>query len=170
VETIAALFGRKAVAWLGPEATEDRATALVKGPRFVHFACHALLDRRAPLESGLALTDGLLQAWEVFERIRLDADLVTLSGCETGLGADAAGEGLLGLTRAFQLAGARSVLASLWNVSDRSTSRLMARFYGELRNGVPRDEALRRAQLELLHGEFRAPFHWAAFALFGDAR
>src|SRR6185503_1921431 len=97
--------------------------------RRLHFACHGLLDARFPLDSALALApggddNGLLQAWEVIERVRVDADLVTLSACDTGLGRDMGGEGLVGLVRAFQYAGARSVLASLWEVSDRSTARL----------------------------------------------
>src|SRR4029079_9510969 len=113
--------------------------------------------------------NGMLQAWEIFERLRLDADLVTLSACGTGLGREAAGEGLIGLTRAFQYAGARSVLASLWAVSDRSTAALMPRFYDRLRAGVPKDVALAEAQRELLHGhEFSHPYSWAAFELNGD--
>ena len=116
--------------------------------RYVHFATHGLLDPHTPLNSSLALTvpatrhegqeNGLLQAWEIFEQVRLDADLVTLSACETALGAELAGEGLIGLTRAFHYAGARSVLASLWRVADDSTAALMARFYRHLRAGTCR--------------------------------
>ncbi|RPH55744.1 CHAT domain-containing protein, partial [bacterium] len=113
-----------------------------------------------------------LQAWEIFERVRLDADLVTLSSCETGLGRDAAGEGLIGLTRAFQYAGARSILASLWSVSDRSTAELMQRFYALLRAGHPKDLALQAAQREMVRagGASSHPYHWAAFELIGDWR
>ena len=108
------------------QATEERAKTVGKGVRYLHFASHGLLDERFPLNSALALTiparpaegqaNGLLQAWEIFEQMRIDADLVTLSACETGLGKELGGEGLIGLTRAFQYAGARSVLASLWSV------------------------------------------------------
>jgi CHAT domain-containing protein len=140
-----------------------------------------LLDARFPLNSALALTlpsqrregeeNGLLQAWEIFEQVRLDADLVTLSACETALGAELAGEGLIGLTRAFHYAGARSVLASLWRVSDDSTAGLMTSVYGHLKAGVTKDEALRRGQLGAIkQPTTSAPFHWAAFTLSGDWR
>ena len=117
--------------------------------------------------------NGLLQAWEIFEQVRLDAELVTLSACQSGLGTEVAGEGLIGLTRAFQYAGARSVLASLWSVSDLSTAELMARFYRALRKGQPKDTALQEAQLAMIRGEagltlkenrdLTHPCHWAAF-------
>ena len=116
--------------YLGRDATEGHAKALGKDVRYVHFACHGLLDERFPLSSALVAADrgtggdnGLLEAWEIFEKVRLDADLVTLSACETALGKEMGGEGLVGLTRAFQYAGARSVLASLWTVADESTDR-----------------------------------------------
>ena len=109
--------------------------------------------------------------WEIYEHVRLDADLVTLSACGTGLGKVLGGEGLLGLTRAFQYAGARSVLASLWSVSDESTGELMKRFYGYLKEGRSKAEALRSAQLDLLRrSEYSHPFHWAGFQLVGDWR
>jgi CHAT domain-containing protein len=160
VEAVATLFGERAVVHLGPDATEGQVKALGRGPRYVHLAAHGLVDRRFPLDSAIALSpsaaaedNGLLQAWEVLEQLRIDADLVTLSACETGLGKNMAGEGLVGLTRAFQYAGARSVLASLWSVSDRRTAQLMSTFYRELAAGHPKDEALRAAQLALLRGE-----------------
>jgi CHAT domain-containing protein len=178
-------------AWAGPSAvfsgdtaTKARALGLGPGARVLHFATHALVDRRFPLDSGLALAarepdasgevSGLLQAWEVLESMRLDADLVTLSGCETGQGSEGSGEGLVGLVRAFQIAGARTVAASLWSVSDRSTMELMTRFYRGLARGERKDEALRGAQRALARGEagpvFAQPWHWAAFELFGDGR
>jgi CHAT domain-containing protein/tetratricopeptide (TPR) repeat protein len=180
VRDIAALYPRAQV-YLGREATEERAKAIAPESRLLHFACHGVLDERFPLNSALALTlpeqpsegrgNGLLQAWEIFESVRLDADLVTLSACDTALGREMAGEGLVGLTRAFQYAGARSVLASLWGVSDRSTALLMKRFYENLRSGKPKDEALRAAQIDQIRGsEFSHPFHWAAFQLTGDWR
>ena len=180
VEALAAIFPQTQV-YLGQEATEERAKAIAPEARLIHFACHGLLDERFPLNSALALTiperpgegqdNGLLQAWEIFESARLDADLVTLSACESALGKEMGGEGLLGLTRAFQYAGARSVLASLWSVSDDSTSDLMKRFYGYLRDGRSKDEALRAAQVELIRSrDFAHPYHWAAFQLTGDWR
>jgi CHAT domain-containing protein/Tfp pilus assembly protein PilF len=188
VEDITGLFRDRSQKYLGPEATEERAKSLGKEARYVHFACHGFLDERFPLNSALALTipettaevrdNGLLQAWEIFDQVRLDADLVTLSACNTGLGKEMGGEGLLGLTRAFHYAGARSVLATLWAVSDRSTPLLMKRFYGYLRAGRTRDEALRAAQMDLIRKESSAkgsvdlshPIRWAAFQLSGDWR
>ena len=172
VKAIAEIFPGSEV-YLGAEATEEKAKSLGTEARLVHFACHGLLDERFPLNSALALTaegqeNGLLQAWEIFESMRLDADLVTLSACDTALGREMGGEGLVGLTRAFQYAGARSVLASLWSIADVSTARFMKSFYGHLRGGKSKDEALRAAQL----GQVREahPFHWAAFQLTGDWR
>jgi CHAT domain-containing protein len=182
VEGIAGLFAT-AQTYLGRDATEEKAKSLGPETRLVHFACHGLLDERFPLNSSLALTisehpaegqdNGLLQAWEIFESVRLDADLVTLSACDTALGKEMGGEGLVGLTRAFQYAGARSVLASLWSVSDVSTADLMKRFYGHLRAGKSKDEALQAAQIELIRSpqkRLNHPFHWAAFQLTGDWR
>jgi CHAT domain-containing protein/tetratricopeptide (TPR) repeat protein len=180
VRSIAALYPRAQV-YLGLEATEERAKSIGPESRLVHFACHGLLDERFPLNSALALSppgpaegrdNGLLQAWEIFESVRLDADLVTLSACDTALGREMGGEGLVGLTRAFQFAGARSVLASLWGVADLSTARFMASFYGHLRGGKPKDEALRAAQIDQIRAKtgLSHPFHWAAFQLTGDWR
>jgi CHAT domain-containing protein/Tfp pilus assembly protein PilF len=181
VEQIARLYGTGARTYLGAEATEEHAKGVGREARYLHFACHALIDERFPLDSALALSppaspapgrdNGLLQAWEIFEGVRIDADLVTLSACRTGLGAERGGEGLVGLARAFQYAGARTVVASLWGVGDESTADLMTAFYRALRAGASKDEALREAQRRVLHTAATAhPFHWAAFELNGDWR
>jgi CHAT domain-containing protein/tetratricopeptide (TPR) repeat protein len=179
---LGALFPFRSRVFVGASATEEQAKTALRNVRYVHFACHGLLDRRLPLDSALALAsprrsgprgeNGLLQAWEILEQVRLDADLVTMSACESGLGTEMSGEGLLGLTRAFLHAGARSVVASLWSVSDRSTADVMERFYRRLANGEPKDEALRAAQLEMIRagGPRSHPFYWAAFHLVGDWR
>lgn len=181
VQAISSLFPGTQVL-LGSDATEEAIKSLAPKARRLHFACHGLLDERFPLNSALALSipskpeegrdNGLLQAWEIFEELRLDADLVTLSACDSGLGKEIGGEGLVGLARAFQFAGARSVLASLWSISDSSTADLMKRFYGYLRNGKTKDEALRAAQMDQLRGKSGSahPFYWAAFQLTGDWR
>jgi CHAT domain-containing protein len=181
VEAIAALYPQSHT-YLGRDATEEKAKSLGRDSRLIHFACHGLIDERFPLNSALALTlperpaegqdNGLLQAWEIFESMHLDADLVTLSACDTALGKEMGGEGLVGLTRAFQYAGARSVLASLWGVADYSTARFMERFYRYLRGGKPKDEALRAAQIDQIRqkGGSSHPFFWAAFELNGDWR
>ena len=181
VKSIAALYPNAQV-YLGRDATEEKAKSLGPESNVVHFACHGLLDERFPLNSALVLTlpeqkaegreNGLLQAWEIFESVRLEADLVTLSACDTALGREMAGEGLVGLTRAFQYAGARSVVATLWGVSDLSTARFMESFYGSLRAGKTKDEALRAAQIDQIRKKSGSshPFHWAAFQLTGDWR
>ena len=192
VEAIAGLFQDKAQTHLGPEASETNAKSIPRTTRIVHFATHATLDERFPLNSAVVLSipekfedgkdNGLLQAWEIFESVRIDADLVVLSACESGLGKEMGGEGLIGLTRAFQYAGARSVMASLWKISDRTTAELMVRFYKHLKEGKPKDEALRAAQMELIRGPIQvknekgeieeidasAPYYWAAFQIYGD--
>ncbi len=182
VRTIAELWGDEARVFVGHQATEEQVAAIGKTARMFHFATHSLLDEDAPLNSSLVLAtgdrqtpegeNGLLQAWEIFEKLNIDADLVALSACQTALGREIGGEGLVGLARAFQFAGARSVLASLWSVSDRSTTELMRRFYVELRSGRCKDEALRTAQIALIRGQdsMRSPFHWAAFELIGNWR
>jgi CHAT domain-containing protein len=178
VESIASLFPRGR-AYVGGEATEEHVKSFGAQARLLHFACHGLLNERFPLDSALALTipehpaegqeNGLLQAWEILESVRLDADLVTLSACDTALGQEVGGEGLIGLTRAFQYAGARSVLASLWSVSDASTGDLMKYFYGSLQAGKSKDAALQAAQMEMIRSPaFSHPYYWAAFQLVGD--
>lgn len=160
VESLRELFPSGATVWLGTQATAERALHVGDEPTLIHFACHGLVDERRPLDSALVLSppatggggreSGLLQAWEIFESMRIRADLVTLSACETGLGTEKGGEGLVGLTRAFQYAGARSVLSSLWEVSDEATSQMMRSFYGHLRRGKSKPEALRLAQIEMI--------------------
>jgi CHAT domain-containing protein/Tfp pilus assembly protein PilF len=179
VQRIAALYAPKSVAYLGADATEEQAKALGKDIPIIHFATHAIINERFPLDSALVFSipehpkegqdNGLLQAWEIFERMRIDADLVTLSACDSGLGKEMGGEGLIGLTRAFQYAGARSVLASLWKVEDKATGELMKRFYTYLKSGLTKDEALRHAQIDMIHSaDFSQPKDWAAFQLNGD--
>jgi CHAT domain-containing protein/tetratricopeptide (TPR) repeat protein len=180
IDALRSLYPRESRTYLGAAATEERAKA-TSDASLVHFACHGFADEASPLESSLALSvpadwrpgreNGLLQAWEIFERVRIDADLVTLSACSTALGKEMSGEGVLGLTRAFQYAGARSVLASLWEVGDDSTADLMRRFYGHLKAGRSKDEALRAAQVEMIARPATAhPHRWAAFQLSGDWR
>jgi CHAT domain-containing protein/tetratricopeptide (TPR) repeat protein len=140
--------------------------------RYVHFAVHGFADEADPAKSGLALgrergagEDGMLHMDEI-ARLRLNADLVTLSACRTAAGKLLGGEGLLSLSRAFFYAGARHVVATLWNVNDRSTADLMMSFYAQLDKGLPVPDALRAAKLQMLRGPNRAwqhPHAWAAF-------
>jgi CHAT domain-containing protein/Tfp pilus assembly protein PilF len=193
VERIAEIYPGASL-YLGEQATEERAKSVGRGVRVLHFATHGYLDDRSPLDSALVLSlpdaghatgdNGLLQVWEIFDSVRLDADLVVLSACESALGRELSGEGMIGLTRAFQYAGARSVVASLWSVADRATAELMTRFHRHRAAGLSTDEALRAAQIELIRGpvtlatskgqgmkmDASAPFFWAAFQVFGDWR
>ena len=184
VEQITKLFGTSARVRLGREATETAAKRDAAGADILHFAVHGWMDAAMGLNSGLALSqpealgvtpttedDGLLQAWEIFERVRVRADLVVLSACETGLGQDLRGEGLIGLTRAFLYAGARSVVVSLWDVSDAGAAELMRTFYQALQKGDSKDVALRHAMLSTLRNPARRhPFYWTPFNLVGDWR
>ena len=122
--------------------------------RYVHFATHGYLDSARPDLSAIVLSlvdqegkpqDGFLRSHDVFN-LKLPAELIVLSACETGLGKDVRGEGLVGLTRGFMYAGARRVIVSLWNVNDKATATLMQRLYtGMLRSGKTPAAALRAA-------------------------
>jgi CHAT domain-containing protein len=149
--------------------------ANLRRTRILHFATHGLIDESHPDRSGLALTaappnvDGVLQVREVY-KLELPGSLVTLSACQTALGKLVTGEGIVGLTRAFFYAGANTVLASLWNVNDASTARLMTGFYEGLGRGEPIDRALRQAKLAFLRGDdarLRHPYYWAPFVAIG---
>jgi len=142
--------------------------------RILHFACHGFLDDRTPMRSALVLTldddpeeDGFLQAREV-SNLRLDADLVVLSACQTGRGRLENAEGVLGLPRTFFCAGARSTISSLWKINDKSTAKLMPEFYRYLAAGNNKARSLRLAKLNMLRSRFSHPFYWAAFVLNGD--
>jgi CHAT domain-containing protein len=177
VSRIASLFpADQAVVFLGPEATEEtvKTSAAVRSARILHFASHGLLDESRPDLSGLRLAhaggsaeDGLLQVREIFN-LELHAGLVVLSACQTGLGKEVSGEGLIGMTRAFLYAGASSLVVSLWQVDDESTADLMVSFYRQLRSIGDRSEALRRAKLELIdRSRYFHPYFWAPFILVG---
>ena len=175
VAKIAQLFSGNVVVYDGDGATESQFKAAASTARFLHLAAHAELDEQFPLNSAIVLAadpvgdDGRLHAWEVIEEMQLQAELVVLSGCDTGRGRELSGEGVLGLARAFRVAGAESVLASLWQVSDRSTSELMVRFYAQLQEGSPTDVSLASAQRQLLATRVWAhPYHWAGFRLTGN--
>ncbi|HYD55764.1 MAG TPA: CHAT domain-containing protein [Burkholderiales bacterium] len=158
-------------ALLRKEATEAAFRQYAAGFSILHFATHGEFRSDAPLNSALMLakdgdSDGLLTVSKLYS-VRIAADLVTLSACETGLGKVASGDDVVGLTRGFLYAGASTVVASLWKVDDRGTSALMTRFYDELKGG-DRREALRRAQLAARE-QFPHPFFWTAFQLTGRA-
>lgn len=169
------------VSFVGLDATRERALAgdLVDH-RIVHFAAHGLLQPDVPNLSGIALSlvdargrprNGFLMLPDVYD-LRLTADLVVLSACETALGHAVRGEGVVGLPRGFMYAGAARVVSTLWRVDDEATAALMAAFYRRvLRDGMTPAAALRAAQLDLRAiPRWRSPFFWAGFVLQGDWR
>ena len=161
-------------------ASEDQVRKAIESADIVHFATHGVLDPDLPMFSALQLAqssapaddtdhDGRLEAWEVFSQFRLKAELVVLSACETAVGKTVRGEGIIGLPRSFEYAGARSVLASLWWVQDPATEALMRGFYSGLSQGLSKDAALQKA-MQSVHGRkgWESPVYWAAFVLMGN--
>ncbi|MCP4658342.1 MAG: CHAT domain-containing protein, partial [bacterium] len=146
--------------------------------KVLHFATHGFTSPRHPELSGLVLSlvdeagnpqDGFLRLHEIYN-LDLPAELVVLSGCRTGLGAEVAGEGMVGLTRGFMYAGVPRVIVSLWKVDDESTAELMKRFYtGVFEDNLSPAAALRTAQLSLRQDErWQDPYHWAPFVFQGE--
>jgi CHAT domain-containing protein/Tfp pilus assembly protein PilF len=178
---VAALYRGRASS--GIEPTEAWFRQRVGEADVIHLATHGYFNPFRPVSSGVRLAvpaqepgpgetdnDGALQAWEVFG-LQMRADLVVLSACQTGLGAKVPGEGLVGLTRAFQVAGAASVVATQWSVADKSTASGMVVFHQRLLKGLARDEALRQAMRTLASEPSTAhPRYWAPFVLIGDYR
>ncbi|MBV9709617.1 MAG: CHAT domain-containing protein, partial [Ktedonobacteraceae bacterium] len=137
----------------------------------IHIATHGRARLDAPNFSSVLLADGQLNAIDAFSLDLQGCELVTLSGCETGLALSGGGDEQSGLGRAFLVAGARSLVISLWPVEDRSTNELMQAFYQGLLEGKSKMQALRAAQCSLLHSDSPAlshPYFWAAFRLLGD--
>jgi CHAT domain-containing protein len=143
------------------------------------FATHGLLNSQHPELSGLVLSlydkngtpqNGFLRLQDIYN-MRLNADLVVLAACETGLGKDIRSEGLVGLTRGFMYAGARRVMASLWKVDEEATVELVKRFYRQVEKGKSPSAALRQAQIEMRQKQrWQSPYFWAGFTLQGDWR
>jgi CHAT domain-containing protein len=146
--------------------------------RIVHFATHGVLNNEHPELSGIVLSlfdqkgqpqDGYLRLHDIYN-LKLPVDLVVLSACDSGLGRDVKGEGLVGLTRGFMYAGASSVVASLWKVDDEATAELMRLFYGYmLRDGLSPATALRKAQVTMSQSKrWHSPYYWAGFIIQGQ--
>jgi CHAT domain-containing protein len=163
---------------IGPDASksnlkkEDLSTR-----RYILFSTHGILGNEIPYIKQPALVlnllgnkeeEGFLTASEIFN-MNLNADLVGLSACQTGLGIQSAGEGVVGLSRAFMYAGTDSVLVSLWSVSDESTYKLMVRFFEGLKQGKDKLTALKEAKHYLRTSGYDNPFYWAPFILVGEA-
>ncbi len=155
---------------------------LLKEFQYVHFAAHGIMSDQVPALSAVALTkdsqeDGFLTVEEVYS-LELNSDLVVLSACELGLGRKEKGEGVIGLTRAFMYAGTPSVAVSLWKVADEPTMLLMEKFYSNLYQGMNKDQALQKAQMDMMNEIVKTesgkeyscapPFFWAPFVLYGN--
>lgn len=175
VRAIAGLFPGRARLYLGREATKDEIQKKILAVPRVHFAVHGILNEQWPQLSGLALTrepnqedDGFLRVHDIF-KLKLDADLVVLSACDTE-GSQVNGEGLVGLTRAFFYAGASSLVVSLWKAAEASAPDVMVAFYRGMER-KSKAEALQEAKLDLIRGDrYAHPFYWAPFILIGDPR
>jgi CHAT domain-containing protein/tetratricopeptide (TPR) repeat protein len=169
VQAVAAAFeahGSQAVVHLDDAATQTSLRASLPGTDVLHLACHGQFRADSPYFSALHLADGPLTLRDAAS-LPIKARLVTLSACETGLSKVAPGDELLGLLRGFLMAGAPTVLTTLWTVDDAHTATLMGRFYRDLLAGARPAAALQAAQCELLE-QVGHPYHWAAFALHGQ--
>jgi CHAT domain-containing protein len=161
---------------LGREASKETIKKLpLVDYQIIHFACHGFIDEITPYRSSLVLSwgghpgdDGFLQVREI-SNLRLAAELVVLSACETGKGQIEKGEGILGLARSFFYAGARSVVSALWKIGDKATARFMRNFYFYLSRGNDKAQSLRLAKLAMLNSNYSHPFYWAPFVLNGES-
>ena len=162
---------------IGNQATETEVTKRLPQARLIHLATHGLFDDTQGLNSSIALApssnnkgnekgDGLLSAGEILD-LKLNAELVVLSACDTGRGR-ISGDGVIGLSRSLISAGVPSVLVSLWSVPDAPTAELMTEFYQNLQNNPDKAQALRQAMLTTMK-QHPAPRDWAAFTLIGEA-
>jgi CHAT domain-containing protein/tetratricopeptide (TPR) repeat protein len=178
ISKIAKAGNGRADLWTDLNASEDNVRSHdLSGYKFMHVATHGLLDAERPQFTGVVLSlvgrktsDGFLRTDEIFN-LKLGTPLVMLSACETGLGKEKRGEGVIGLTRAFMYAGAPTVGVSLWSVADKSTADLMTDFYKRLLGATPQSPgaAMRDAQLAMINGKkYSAPFYWAPFVLVGE--
>lgn len=178
VNAIARLFNArnlKSETLIKTKADEDQIkSSSIKDYKYLHFATHGIVDEKNPELSRIFLSageneDGNLYSGEIYN-LELNADLVALSACETGLGKISKGEGVIGLSRALVYAGARSIIVSFWSVADASTSQLMTDFYQKLLSENNNDfaKALRASKLNMLKNEtYAAPYYWAPFVILG---
>lgn len=163
---------------IGTKANLSLATSPeVSEYRIIHYSTHGFLNPVQPELSGLVLSlfddegreqSGYLTANHIYN-LKLNADLVVLSACQTGLGKQVKGEGFLGLTRAFMYAGAKRIVFTLWNVNDKSTTALMTKFYSAMKEGLTPAAALRKAQIDMWKDKkWSSPYYWAAFQIQGE--
>jgi CHAT domain-containing protein/Tfp pilus assembly protein PilF len=176
IEAIAKYFPKcQRDIFIGKEAREE----VLKNRQYnnyqiIHFACHCFLDERFPIRSALVLTsdydreeDGFLQVRELYN-LKMNANLVVLSACQTGKGLIESGEGILGLSRIFFYSGARSVLSTLWAINDRVTAKFMNVYYSFLEKGNSKTLALRLAKQSMINSKYSHPYYWAGYVLNGE--
>jgi CHAT domain-containing protein/tetratricopeptide (TPR) repeat protein len=165
LQALAQLFPQ-ATCLIGPEATVDQLRLHAPQCGVLHLATHGLFRAEAPLLSGLQLADRWLAVRDIYD-LSLNASLVTISACESGLSCVTGGDELVGLVRGFLYAGAASLLVSLWMVDDEAMARFIVEFYRVWQAGVPKAQALRQVQRAFWH-EYQHPFYWAPMALVGS--
>jgi CHAT domain-containing protein len=153
------------VVFVGSEATNERLSSIGPHSRFIHIATHGLFRRDSPMFSSIELGSGPLSLIDLYQ-LDLSAELVTLSGCSTGVNAVIGGDEVVGLVRGLLYSGARAVLLTLWDAYDSSTAAFMKIFYGALNDGMSKSEAFQHAMLRLRR-EYPHPFYWAPFVLVG---
>jgi CHAT domain-containing protein len=178
IQTVAKFFPRRGRRiFLGREAREETFKQM-DGHRYsvIHLACHSYIDEDFPLRSALYFStpeseseDGCLQVRELYN-MRLPADLVVLSACQTARGRMDSWEGVLSMPRNFFYMGARSVVSTLWPIEDNSSAFFMDRFYGGLARGLSTAKALQRAKIDMIHMGYAEAHYWAPFILCGDPR
>ena len=159
---------------VGKKATEEIFKSQGSNFRSLHFATHAIADNENPMYSFLVFSqmkgekdDGILEAWEIMQ-LNLKADLAVLSACETGRGQIGGGEGIIGLSWAFFVAGVPTTVVSQWSVNSNSTADLMVEFYRNLQQNPSKSKALQTAMISMLKNKkTNLPFYWAGFELIG---
>jgi len=177
VKTLGQLYGAtRSKVFVGVKAREDRLKAEASKFAILHLATHGILNDASPMYSQIVLSnqdgdlteDGLLEAWEIL-KLDLKAELVVLSACETARGRVGAGEGVIGLTWAFFVAGSPTTVVSQWKVPSASTTKLMLELHRNLQSEVGTAKALQQSAIKLLRSkQYRHPFYWAGFVVVGD--
>jgi CHAT domain-containing protein/Tfp pilus assembly protein PilF len=181
VETIAGLFpkGKSVIHTKSDACEESFKNETLENYKYIHFATHGFIEEKLPFRSGIVLSmneasteDGILQINEILN-LKLNADMVVLSACQTARGKLYRGEGIVGIARAFFYAGSSSVTVCLWNINDRTTAGFMKDFYSGLVNGKDKKDALQQAKLNMIRSEIRAyrhPYYWAPYIVIGNYR
>jgi CHAT domain-containing protein len=166
IEAVANVLPNPKVLW-GAEATEDRLLEYGATSTFIHIASHGYFRPDSPMFSAIRLADSYLTLYDLY-RMNLPAEFLTLSGCVTGLNVVDEGDELIGLTRGLLYSGTQSLLLSLWDVDDKSTSEFMKIFYEGSSPALPNADVLRSAVLQVRE-RYPHPYQWAAFKLTGKA-